>query len=351
MDIQPQPEAGDAGMRWNWDTPVIISPHLHTRLYVAAQRLYRSDDRGDTWTPVSPDLTRQLDRNKMKAMGRVWSVDAVAKNASTSFYGNCVAVSESPKVEGLLYVGTDDGLVQVSEDGGKSWRKQDKFPGVPELAYVSRLEASQHDDHVVYAAFDNHKNGGDFKPYLLRSGDRGRSWTSIAGDLPARGEVHCLAEDPLDRAMLFVGTDFGVYVTRDGGHHWVAMTAGLPKIPVRDMAIHSREGDLVLATFGRGFYVLDDYSPLRRVDARMVDSAAVLQARRPHYPCAAESPAPDRPQPAHRRARSHRSGWFPIQAATAPASQRPRRAAHRSARHLRTQAWNTAGSPSSGSMS
>src|SRR5262249_13097533 len=151
-------------------------PHSHTRLYMASQRLYRSDDRGDTWETVSPDLTRQLDRNRMKMMDRVWSVDAVAKNASTSFYGNCVSLSESPKQEGLLYVGTDDGLIQVSEDAGKTWRKQERFPGVPELSYVQRLEASSHDANVVYATFNNHKMG-DFKPYVLRSGDRGKSWT------------------------------------------------------------------------------------------------------------------------------------------------------------------------------
>ncbi|MFI5371301.1 MAG: WD40/YVTN/BNR-like repeat-containing protein [Candidatus Eisenbacteria bacterium] len=262
IDIQPQPEKGEPGSRWNWDAPYIISPHSHTRLYLASQRLYRSDDRGDTWTAVSADLTRQVDRNKLKMMGRVWSVDAVAKNASTSFYGNCVALCESPRVEGLLYVGTDDGLVQVSEDGGKSWRKQDKFAGVPDLSYVSRLEASQHADNVVYASFDNHKMG-DFKPYVLRSNDRGRSWTSITGDLPARGEVHCLAEDPVDPQLLFAGTEFGLWVTRDGGKHWVRMKNGLPTISVRDLAVQKRENDLVLATFGRSFYVLDDYTPLR----------------------------------------------------------------------------------------
>jgi len=268
IDIQPQPEPGEPGSRWNWDSPLIISPHLHTRLYFASQRLYKTDDRGDTWKAISPDLTRQLDRNKMKVMDRVWSVDAVAKNASTSFYGNCVSLSESPKQPGLLYVGTDDGLVQVSEDGGKNWRRQATFPGVPELTYVSRLEASQHDPDVVYAAFNNHKMG-DFKPYLLRSSNRGRSWTSIAGDLPERGSVWSLAEDHVNRDLLFAGTEFGVYFTRDGGKHWVQLKGGLPTIAIRDLAIQKRENDLVLATFGRGFAVLDDYSPLRQADDKL----------------------------------------------------------------------------------
>ena len=277
IDIQPQPEPGEAGSRWNWDSPLIISPHLNTRLYIASQRLYRSDDRGDTWALVSPDLTRQLDRNQMKVMDRVWSVDAVAKNASTSFYGNCVALSESPRKEGLLYVGTDDGLIQVSEDGGKSWRKQERFPGIPELTYVSRLEASQHDPNVVYAAFDNHKMG-DFKPYVLRSADRGRSWTSIAGDLPERGTVYALAEDHVQPDLLFAGTEFGVFFTRDGGKHWVQLKGGIPTIAVRDLAIQKRENDLVVGSFGRGFYVLDDYSPLRQADDKLIASEGALLA-------------------------------------------------------------------------
>jgi len=275
IDIQPQPEPGEPGPRWNWDSPLVISPHLNTRLYFASQRLWRSDDRGDTWRPVSPDLTRQLDRNRLKIMDRVWSVDAVAKNASTSFYGNCVALSESPKREGLLYVGTDDGLVQISEDGGTTWRRQDRLPGVPELAYVSRLEASQHDADVVYAAFDHHKMG-DFKPYVLRSRDRGRTWVSIAGDLPERGTVYALAEDHVAPDLLFAGTEFGVFFTRDGGKHWVQLKGGIPTIAVRDLAIQRRESDLVAGTFGRGFYVLDDYSPLRHADERLIQADGAL---------------------------------------------------------------------------
>src|SRR6185312_9785672 len=139
VGIQPQEAKDDAPNRWNWDSPVVISPHSHTRLYFASQRLYRSDDRGDTWKPVSGDLTRQLDRNKLPVMGKIWSADAIAKNESTSPYGNIVALAESPKKEGLIYVGTDDGLIQVTEDNGAHWTKYDKFPGVPENTYVSRI--------------------------------------------------------------------------------------------------------------------------------------------------------------------------------------------------------------------
>jgi photosystem II stability/assembly factor-like uncharacterized protein len=216
IDVQPQPAPGDEPLVWNWDAPLIISPHSPTRLYFGADRLFRSDDRGDTWTAVSPDLTRGIDRNQLEVMGRIWSIDSVAKNRSTSIYGNLVALSESPLAEGLLYAGTDDGLVHVSEDGGETWRKQESFPGVPDRTYVSRLEGSRHDADTVYAAFDNHKMG-DFKPYLLKSTDRGRTWTSIAGDLPERGSVYSLAQDGEHETLMFAGTEFGVFFTLDGG--------------------------------------------------------------------------------------------------------------------------------------
>ena len=273
--IQPQPEPGDDPPRWNWDTPLIISPHSHTRLYVASQRVWRSDDRGDTWRPVSPDLTRRVDRNRLKVADRIWSVDAVAKNTSTSFYGNLVSLAESPKQEGLLYAGSDDGVVQVSEDGGSRWRRIEKFPGVPDMTYVSRLTASQHDPAVVFAAFDNHQNG-DYTPYVLRSEDRGRSWSSIAGNLPERGTVYCLVEDPVNPELLFAGTESGVFFTRDGGKRWAALEGGLPTIQVRDLAIQRRENDLVAATFGRGFYVLDDYTPLRNLGTGQLAQEAML---------------------------------------------------------------------------
>ncbi|MEZ5966803.1 MAG: glycosyl hydrolase [Planctomycetota bacterium] len=262
VDIQPQPGPGDPPYRLHWDAPLIISPHAPSRLYFGGQFLFRSDDRGDSWRKVSSDLTRQIDRNTLPVMGRVQSVDAVAKNASTSFYGNIVALDESPRVEGLLFVGTDDGLVQVSDDGGGAWREIQEFPGVPANTYVSDLCASPHDDDRVYASFDNHK-AGDFAPYLMRSDDRGRTWTSIASDLPARGTVYCVAEDHGCKDLLFAGTEFGVYCSRDGGGRWLKLGGGLPTVCVRDLALHPREHDLVLATFGRGFWVLDDYSPLR----------------------------------------------------------------------------------------
>ena len=273
--LQPLEGKGEPPLRWNWDSPIIISPHSHTRLYFAANKLFRSDDRGDTWKAISGDLTRQIDRNKLPVMGKVWGPDAVAKNQSTSFYGNIVALSESPKKEGLIYVGTDDGLIQVTADGGGSWTKYEKFAGVPEMTYVSRLAVSNHDGNTVYAAFENHKNE-DFKPYLLKSTDAGKTWTSVAGDLPESGPVLAFAEDTVNPNLLFAGTETGVFFTIDGGAHWVQLKGGLPTIAVRDMVIQAREGDLVIATFGRGFYVLDDITPLRQMKAGSTEQAVAV---------------------------------------------------------------------------
>ena len=275
IGIKPMEQPGEPALRWNWDAPLLISPHAHTRLYFAANKLFKSDDRGNTWTAISDDLTRQLDRNKMKVMGRVWSMDAVEKNRSTSIYGQCVSMSESPLKEGLIYVGTDDGLIQVSEDGGQHWRKIESFPGIPDLTYVNYLFASRFDVNTVFAVFNNHKNG-DFKPYILKSTDRGKSWNHIEATLPERGSVYCFAQDYVDAKLLFCGTEFGVYFSNDGGLHWLPLKAGLPTIAIYDMDIQQRENDLVLASFGRGFYILDDYSPLRSMNKENLDQDAFI---------------------------------------------------------------------------
>ncbi len=272
--IQPQEGPGDDPLRWNWDSPFLISPHSAKRLYFAAQRLFRSDDRGDSWVPVSGDLTRQLDRNRLKVMDRVWPADAVAKNASTSFYGNIVALDESPLVEGLLYVGTDDGLIQVSENGGATWRKIDSFPGVPEMSYVSSVLASRHDAGTVYATFDNHKRA-DFKPYVLKSHNRGRTWSSITGNLKEPEVCYDLVEDHVDPSLLFVGTEYGLHTSPDGGATWIKFK-GMPTISVRDIAVQRQENDLALATFGRGLYILDDYTPLRGMTRAALEKEALL---------------------------------------------------------------------------
>jgi photosystem II stability/assembly factor-like uncharacterized protein len=277
IGIQPQPGKGEA-LRFNWDSPILVSPHSHTRLYFAANKVFRSDDRGDMWRALGGDLTRQVDRNQLAVMGKVWGPDAVAKNQSTAFYSNITTLSESPKKDGLLYAGTDDGLISVHEGNG-TWRKIENVPGVPEHTYVSRVLASQHDLGTVYASFDNHRNL-DFAPYLMKSTDSGKTWTSIKGNLPANGQVLAIAEDHVNPKLLFAGTEYGAFLTLDGGAKWIKL-GGLPTIAVRDLAIQRRENDLIVGTFGRGMYVLDDYTPLRTLAPATLDKEATLFPARP----------------------------------------------------------------------
>jgi photosystem II stability/assembly factor-like uncharacterized protein len=275
VDIRPEPRKGEDSYKWNWNTPLIISPHSHTRLYCAANKVFRSDDRGNTWEVISDDLTAQIDRNTWPVMDKFWSIDAVQKDVSTSLYGEIISLDESPVQEDLLFVGTDDGLIQVTENAGKNWSKISSFPGVPEYTYVSDILASKFDENVVYASFDNILRD-DFKPYLLKSTDRGKTWTSIAGNLPDNHTVHTIQEDFINPDLLFAGTEFGCFFTVDGGKNWIQLKSGIPTIAVKDIAIQKRESDLVLATFGRGFYILDDYSPLRELDKELLDTAGYI---------------------------------------------------------------------------
>lgn len=281
VDIKPQPEIDSPPLRWNWDSALLISPHNHERIYYGSQILFASDDRGNNWTAISPDLSRNLDRNKLKVMGRVWGPDAVAKNASTSQYGTIVSVSESPLVEGLIYVGTDDGMVQITEDGGETWRAVSKFGSldVPEFGYINDIEADLHDENTVYVGVNNHKRG-DFKPYVLKSTDRGKNWEMITSNLPERGSVYALKQDHVNANLLFCGTEFGCFTSVDGGQKWIKLGSGLPTVAIRDIEIQRDQNDLVLASFGRGFFILDDYSPLRSVNDELLKQNAMMPIRK-----------------------------------------------------------------------
>ena len=279
MGIQPTEEPGTPGPRWGWDSPLFISPFNHNRLYFASNRLFVSNDRGDSWKVISPDLSRLIDRNRLRSMDRVIGLGAVGKNVSTTLFGVVLTIAESPLREGLLFAGTDDGKVSISENGGTTWRSIDHVAGVPDTAPVFKILPSQHDVNVVYAAFNNHQ-AGDFKPYIMKSSDLGRTWTSIKGDLP-QGSVYSLAEDHVDRNLLFAGTEWGLFVTRDGGRKWLKLNGGMPTIQVRDLAIQKRENDLVAGTFGRGFYILDDYTPLRSMSDATLAKDFVLFPTRP----------------------------------------------------------------------
>ncbi len=274
IDIRPEPAEGEKTFKWYWDTPLIISPHSNTRIYTAAEKVFRSDDRGDSWTEISGDLTTQTDRNSFPVMGKYWSIDADGKDVSTSLYGLIVSLVESPVKENLLYAGTDDGLIQVTDDA-KTWRKAGEFPDVPKYTFVSDILPSRFDENVVFASFNNEQRD-DFKPYLLKSTDKGKTWESIANNLPKDGPVHTIEQDPVNPNLLFAGTEWGFFFSIDGGEKWIQMKAGLPVIKVSDINIQKRESDLVLATFGRGFYVLDDYSSLRQVTKELLQKDSYI---------------------------------------------------------------------------
>ena len=276
INIQPQPRKGEETYKWNWNAPLVVSHHSNTRLYAMANKLFRSEDRGNSWEVISGDLTSGTDRNTWPVMDHFWSWDAVVKDVSTSLWGTGVSISESRISEDLIYTGTDDGVIAITSDGGRNWTMKSRFPGVPEYTYVSDLMADRFDVNTVYASFDNRKRD-DFTSYILKSTDQGLSWTSIAGNLPDEaGTVHTLEQDPLVPGLLFAGTEFGVWFTADGGEAWTRLKSGMPTISVRDMFIQERENDLVLATFGRGFYILDDYTPLRELagDESILDEDA-----------------------------------------------------------------------------
>lgn len=268
--------------RANWDTPFIISPHSSSRLYWATEYVYRSDDRGDSWTRISPDLTRKLDPFAIPIMGKVWPRDSIAFNTSTTALSNVVSLDESPLMEGLIYAGTDDGLLQITEDGGKNWRKVEDFPNVPKFTYVSDVAPSPRDANTVFVTLNNWQRG-DYKPYVVKSTDRGKTWTNIAGNLPEKHNAWTVLQDHVNGNLLFVGTEFGLFTSVDGGNRWVKLSGGMPSIQIRDMAFQKRENDLVLATFGRGFYVLDDYSALREITPETLGEQARLFPLRDAY--------------------------------------------------------------------
>lgn len=275
LSIQPQPGPNDPPERWNWDSPILVSPHSSSRLYFGSQRVWRSEDKGDSWTPISGDLTTNRNRYELEMIGRVWSTDALYDNGAMSKYATLTSISESPKMEGLLYSGSDDGIIKVSEDGGQNWRTSGALPKVRAMSFINDVEASSHDANTVFASADAHKFG-DFRPYLFMSSDRGRTWRSIVGDLQQKTIVWVLKQDHVDPNLLFIGTEYGIYFSPNKGTNWLKLDGGVPTIPFRDLEIHQRDNDLVGATFGRGFYVLDDYSVLRNLSKAVNNGSNAL---------------------------------------------------------------------------
>ena len=274
MHIQPQPAPGDAPERWNWDTPIFISPHDPSRVYVGSQRVWRSDNRGDSWQAVSADLTTDQNRYELEYRGRVWSVDDLHDNGAMSKYSTITSITESPLTEGVLYAGSDDGLIHVTTDAGASWQRAHPLPGLPELVFINDLEASLHDADTVFAIADAHKLG-DFSPHVFVSVNQGRNWRSISGDLPDGIIIWAIQQDHEDKNLLFLGAENGVYFSVNGGGNWHKV-AGAPTVAFRDIKLQRRDNDLVGATFGRGVYVLDDYSALRTMAVNGFGKAATM---------------------------------------------------------------------------
>ena len=273
--IRPQAAEGDPPERYNWDSPVLISPHDSKTIFFGTQRVWKSDDHGDSWEAISGDLTRNENRVRQSVMGRTWSYDAAWDLYAMSMFNTVTSLSESPRVEGLIYVGTDDGLIQITEDNGQTWRRVDKLPGVPARFFVNDIKADLHNPDTVYVVVDDHKSG-DFSPYILKSENRGRSWKSIAGNLPEQHILWRVVQDHVKPGLMFLGTEFGIFFTVDAGGNWTKLKGGAPNIPFRDLVIQTRENDLVGATFGRSFYVLDNYAPLREVSDNMLRESNVL---------------------------------------------------------------------------
>ncbi len=277
MNIQPQPALGEKTERYNWDAPILVSPHSPTTLYFASNRVWKSENRGDKWELISGDLTKNQERIELPIMGKKQSWNNAWDVFAMSNYNSITSLAESPVQKGLLYAGTDDGIVQVSENDGDSWRKisVSSMPGVPSTAFVNDIKADLFEASTVYVSLDNHKYG-DYKPYLMKSTDKGASWQSLKGNLPSRLLVWRLVQDHVNPKLLFLATEFGVYFSVDGGSGWTKLTGGAPTISFRDLAIQKRENDLVAGSFGRGIYILDDYSFLRSTTAETLNQEAAL---------------------------------------------------------------------------
>ena len=262
--IQPHPKEGEPFERYNWDTPILVSPHSASTIFVGSQRVWKSKNRGDSWEAISSDLTRNEERIELPIMGRTQSWDNAWDIKAMSTYNTITSLSESPIKKGVIWAGTDDGIIQVTQNGGENWKKIPVSKlGLPNRTFVNDIKADLYDENTVYVALDNHKEG-DFNPYLFKSSDMGETWTSISSNIPKRTLVWRIVQDHVDKSLLFAATEFGIYTSLTGGRNWQKIP-GSPTISFRDLVIQKRENDLVGASFGRGFYVLDDYSPLREI--------------------------------------------------------------------------------------
>ena len=275
-----EPELGNAMAPANWDGPFILSAFDSKTLYAGTNQLWKSTDRGDTWTSLG-DLTTGVDRSTLRVMSQLATETTLSLDDGIPYYPTITEIAESPVKRGLLYVGTDDGNLQVTQDDGKHWANLAKrFPGLPEAMWVSGIEASRHNAGTVYVSFDGHRSN-DFKNYLYRSADFGNTWTSIAGALTPNRVIHAVHEDPKNPNLIYIGTEYGLFLSPDGGRQWIELKSNLPRVPVNDFVIHPRDNDLVLATHGRGVWILDNITALQEVTPQVLSEPAHLFTLRP----------------------------------------------------------------------
>jgi photosystem II stability/assembly factor-like uncharacterized protein len=278
-NVVPTPSASDQ-YRFYWNTPIVLSPHNPRVIYTGGDRFFKSLDRGDTWTATA-DLTKHIDRNTLPIMGVPGKDPMASKHDGYTSYGYIVTIAESPKLPGVIWIGTDDGNVQISRDGGTTWNNVYKnVPGIGDTYHINRVEPSHFDAGTCYLAVDGHRFD-DLKPYLFVTRDYGATWTPLVNNLPKWGTVNVVREDPKNKDLLFAGTEFGLFVSLNGGAEWKPMMSGLPTVRIDDILIHPRDNDLILGTHGRGIYILDDISALESLTTKVTESDAFLFDVRP----------------------------------------------------------------------
>ncbi len=277
-DIKPYPIKADEKLRFNWNTPIYQSPNHKGVIYIGSQFLHRSENKGDTWERISPDLsTNDPEKQKQEESGGL-SVD----NSSAENHCTIYAICESPVDDNLLWVGTDDGNLQVSENGGEKWTNVvNNVQGLPKNTWVSSIEASKYNRNTAYVTFDGHA-GGDMKTYIYKTNNLGKTWTSISTS-DITGYAHKIKEDIVNKNLLFAGTSLGLFVTIDGGSSWAQYTGNVPAVEIRDIAIQPQTNDLVLASHGRGILIVDDITPLRNLTRQVLESEAYILPTRPGY--------------------------------------------------------------------